>query len=238
MKRLAIAALIAAILLPVAAETGNHAAMPSAAYSTVAAAAATAMAPGAAASGASSAMPAATPATSLYQLATPLTDAAGQRFTLKDYAGRALLVTMFYGDCHAACPIVIETLKRTVAALGSDGKRLPVLLISLDPKRDNPKSLSHLSRSHGLDSAQYRLAVAADETGTRMLASALNIRYRALDNGEISHTTRIALLDAAGAVQADSAQLQADPDAALVKRIASLLKAQKDKADQEIARLR
>jgi len=168
----------------------------------------------------------AAPGASLYRLSTPLTDAAGQRFTLQDFAGRPLLVTMFYGDCHTACPIVVETLKRTVAALGPDGKRLQVLLISLDPGRDTPKSLSMLSRTHGLDSAQFRLAVAGNETDTRLLASGLNIRYRALDNGEISHTTRIVLLNASGTVQADSSQLQAEPDPAFVKQIAAQLKAQ------------
>ncbi|MTV41289.1 SCO family protein [Duganella radicis] len=211
MNRIAIAALVAAIL-------------PAAAIDSIAAQPAPA--------------PAAAPAATLYQLTTPLTDAAGQRFTLADLAGQPLLLTMFYGDCHTACPIVIETLKRTVAALGPDGKSLRVLLVSLDPKRDSPKSLAMLSRSHGLDPAQYRLAVANDETSTRTLASALNIRYRALDNGDISHTTRIVLLNAAGAVQADSTQLQPDPDPALLRHIADLLKTQKDKTDQEIARLR
>jgi len=164
------------------------------------------------------------PANSVYQVPTPLTDAAGQRFVLKDAAGVPLLVTMFYGDCHSACPVVIETLKRTVGALGADGKRLRVLLISLDPKRDTPKSLGMMADMQKLDPAQYRLAVAASDTDTRMLASALDIRYRPLDNGEISHTTRIALLDADGSVRADSSKLTVDPDPEFVRKIATALK--------------
>nr|WP_315255074.1 SCO family protein [uncultured Duganella sp.] len=164
------------------------------------------------------------PANSVYQLPTPLTDAAGQRFVLKDAAGAPLLVTMFYGDCHSACPIVIETLKRTVGALGPDGKRLRVLLISLDPKRDTPKSLAMMADMQKLDPAQYRLAVAGNDSDTRMLASALDIRYRPLDNGEISHTTRIALLNADGSVRADSSKLTVDPDAEFVRQIATALK--------------
>lgn len=164
------------------------------------------------------------PANSVYQLPTPLTDAAGQRFVLKAAAGAPLLVTMFYGDCHSACPIVIETLKRTVGGLGPDGKRLRVLLISLDPKRDTPKSLAMMADMQKLDPAQYRLAVAASDTDTRMLASALDIRYRPLDNGEISHTTRIALLNADGSVRADSTRLAVEPDPEFVRQIAAALK--------------
>ena len=164
------------------------------------------------------------PANSVYQVPTPLTDAAGQRFVLKDLAGVPLLATMFYGDCHSACPIVIETLKRTVGALGADGKRLRVLLISLDPKRDTPKSLAMMADVQKLDPAQYRLAVAANDTDTRVLAAALDIRYRPLDNGEISHTTRIALLNADGSVRADSSKLTVDPDPEFVKQIATALK--------------
>jgi protein SCO1/2 len=164
------------------------------------------------------------PANSVYQVPTPLTDAAGQRFVLKDAAGAPLLVTMFYGDCHSACPVVIETLKRTVGALGADGKRLRVLLISLDPKRDTPRSLGMMADMQKLDPAQYRLAVAASDTDTRMLASALDIRYRPLDNGEISHTTRIALLNADGSVRADSSKLTVDPDPEFVRQIAAALK--------------
>ncbi|MBV7537540.1 SCO family protein [Duganella sp. sic0402] len=164
------------------------------------------------------------PANSVYQAPTPLTDAAGQRFVLKDLAGAPLLVTMFYGDCHSACPVVIETLKRTVSALGPDGKRLRILLISLDPKRDTPKSLGMMAEMQKLDPAQYRLAVAGNDTGTRMLAAALDIRYRPLDNGEISHTTRIALLNADGSVRADSSKLTVEPDQEFVRQIASALK--------------
>ncbi|WP_229223762.1 SCO family protein [Duganella sp. sic0402] len=219
MKRTAITlAMLAALLTfgQAGAQSHDHAGP-----TTHAQAAPTAIATGAWAPAASSI---AIPANSVYQAPTPLTDAAGQRFVLKDLAGAPLLVTMFYGDCHSACPVVIETLKRTVSALGPDGKRLRILLISLDPKRDTPKSLGMMAEMQKLDPAQYRLAVAGNDTGTRMLAAALDIRYRPLDNGEISHTTRIALLNADGSVRADSSKLTVEPDQEFVRQIASALK--------------
>lgn len=230
MKRTAITTMtlaIATALLPFGAaiaqqhEQTGHAAQVHAAHAHSATAAPQAAGTGAWASAAANV---ALPANSVYQVPTPLTDAAGQRFVLKDLAGAPLLATMFYGDCHSACPVVIETLKRTVGALGADGKRLRVLLISLDPKRDTPKSLAMMAEMQKLDPAQYRLAVAGSDTDTRMLASALDIRYRPLDNGEISHTTRIALLNADGSVRADSTRLAVEPDPDFIRQIATALK--------------
>jgi protein SCO1/2 len=171
------------------------------------------------AAAAAAAAPGALPGNSLYRLDLTLTDAAGQRF---------------YGDCNAACPIIIETLKRTVETLGHAAKPLKVLLVSLDPLHDSPEGLALQIRMHKLDSTQFRLAVARDETQTRTLASALNIKFRTLDSGDINHTTRIVLLDAAGTQQASSSRLDAAPNPAFVRQIAALLKTAKTGSDQGI----
>ena len=176
------------------------------------------------------------PGASLHQLDTVLTDGAGKHFTLRDMAGAPVLVTMFYGDCHAACPVIIENLKRTVDALGADAGPLRVLLISLDPAHDTPDSLAKLARKNKLDPERFRLAVAADDSTTRTLASTLNIKFRRLDNGEINHTTRVALLDAAGSTRATSSRLDVTPDTTFVMQIAALLKSTKTGSDQGIAK--
>lgn len=163
------------------------------------------------------------PATSLHRLDTVLTDSRAARMTLRDLAGSPALVTMFYGDCGSACPIVIETLKRTVAALGPDGRRLRVLLISLDPLRDTPAQLEQLAAKQHLDPPQFRLAVAKNDADTRMIAAALGIRYRALTGGEIGHTARIVLLDADGTVRAMSTRLEAEPDPVLLEQVRAAL---------------
>lgn len=162
---------------------------------------------------------------SLYQLDTALTDSTGQRGSLRDMAGQVAIVTMFYGDCNAACPVVIETLKRTVAALGPQGRKLKVLMVSLDPFHDSPASLAQLAKVHQLDTSQFKLAVARDETQTRMLAAALNIKFRVMGSGEINHTTRIVLLDGGGNVLGASSKLDTTPEPEFVKQIAAALKA-------------
>lgn len=159
------------------------------------------------------------PADSLYRLSIPLKDSQGRQFDWRALAGRPLLVTMFYGDCNAACPIIIENLRRTVDAVKPAPGRLAVLMVSLDPLYDTPGSLADLAKAHKLDPAIFRLAVAANETHTRAMAGALQVKYRAVTNGEINHTTRVCLLDAGGKLLANSTQLSPLPDPAFVAQI-------------------
>ena len=163
------------------------------------------------------------PAESLYGLSMPLTDAQGVAFDWREMAGTPLLVTMFYGDCASACPVLMESLQRTIAELKPAPGALKVLMVSLNPQHDTPASLSHLGHMHKLDTAFFRLAVAADEGQTRAMAAALQIKYRQLDNGEISHNTRVSLLDASGQLIASSTLLKASADQALLAELRKAL---------------
>jgi protein SCO1 len=163
------------------------------------------------------------PSSSLYRLDTVLTDSHGSRFTLADMGGAPVLVAMFYGDCGSACPIVIESLKRTLAALGPDARNLRVLLVSLDPLRDDPPALAKLARSQRLDGGRWRVAVPRDDTDTRRIAAALGIRYRALTGGEIGHTARVTLLGADGTIRAVSTRLEVEPEPALLEAVRAVV---------------
>ena len=161
---------------------------------------------------------------SLYSLSVPLTDAQGKRFDWRDLAGHPVLVTMFYGDCNTACPILLENLQQTMAQLKPQAGKLGVLMVSLDPLRDSPASLAQLGQSHHLDPRIFRLAVSTDETHTRAMAAALNVKYRVLGGGEINHTTRICLIDANGRIIASSTQLGPAPDPEFLRQIRQALK--------------
>ncbi|WP_324733763.1 SCO family protein [Pseudomonas paeninsulae] len=163
------------------------------------------------------------PADSLYGLAMPLTDAQGEHFDWREMAGKPLLVTMFYGDCASACPVLMQSLQRTIAELQPEEGALKVLMVSLNPQHDTPASLAHMSHTHQLDERFFRLAVAADEGQTRAMAAVLKIKYRALDNGEISHNTRVSLLSASGQVIASSTVLKPVADQALLSEIRQAL---------------
>ena len=164
------------------------------------------------------------PADSLYGLRVALTDSQGVAFDWQEMAGTPVLATMFYGDCASACPVLIESLQRTIAELKPAPGSLKVLMVSLNPKHDTPASLMHLMHMHKIDGNVFRLAVAADEGQTRAMAAALQIKYRQLENGEISHNTRVALLNASGEEIASSTQLKSTVDAGLLAELRKALK--------------
>jgi protein SCO1/2 len=163
------------------------------------------------------------PSNSLYWLSLPLQDASGQKLKLAQWRGTPLLITMFYGNCATACPIVIENVKRTVAELHPAPGKLHVLLVSLDPKRDNPASLTHLLHMHKLDPALFSLAVSDSDSHTRTLAATLGIKYRMLDSGEINHNTRLSVLDAEGVIRADSNVSGIVPEPEFLQQIRKLM---------------
>jgi protein SCO1/2 len=141
------------------------------------------------------ATPAVTPTgPSLYDLDIPVTDAAGTLRHIDLDRGHPTLVSMFYGSCAAACPLLIDTIDRTLQQLPAGSReRARVVLVSFDPARDTPARLQQLVRAHHLD-GRWTLAAAADGDA-RTLAAVLGIRYRATPDGQFFHTSVIVALD-------------------------------------------
>jgi protein SCO1/2 len=164
------------------------------------------------------------PGESLHRLDFPLTDQQGKSFRLADMHGPATIVTMFYGDCQIACPIAVENIKRTLAALPvAQRKQVHALMISLNPGVDTAASLAKLGKLHELAPEQVRLAVAANDAQTRQLAASLGIKYRRAANGEINHSTRFVAVDSQGLIVGSSEQLSVEPDPKLLAAIAQTL---------------
>lgn len=141
------------------------------------------------------------PSASLYNLEAALIDQSGKTRTLDMHRGAPVLVTMFYGSCPMACPLLIDTIKATERALPEqERKRLRVLMISIDPQHDTPDALARLASARHLDGARWTLA-RTDARAVRRIAAALNIQYRELPNGGFNHTSVISLLDAQGTIR-------------------------------------
>jgi len=141
-------------------------------------------------------------APSLYELPIPLVDEHGVARTLDSFRGRPLLISMFYGSCAAACPLITSDLKRIEQKLPASARAaVRIAMVSFDPARDTPAVLAQLKRERGVDSARWTFASASDDAA-RDLAGLLGIRYRRLDNGAYFHSSAIVLLDAEGRPQA------------------------------------
>ncbi len=65
-----------------------------------------------------------------------LNDHKGERRTLADFRGK--VVTVFFGftQCPDICPSTLADMAQVKQRLGTDGDRLQVLFVTLDPERD------------------------------------------------------------------------------------------------------
>ena len=169
------------------------------------------------------AAPAPLPRDSVYQLEAPLTDQSGRHLTLAARRGSPQLVVMFYTSCKFICPTIIDTVLDLDHKLTPvEQARLGVLLISLDPQRDDPAALKATADKRGLDLTRWTLAQ-PQPADVRAIAGVLGVRYRALTDGEFNHTGVLVLLDADGRVVAKSAKTSGAVDPQFMARVRAAL---------------
>jgi len=163
------------------------------------------------------------PGDSLYQVQAALTDQHGQALQWPELRGQPRLVSMFYGNCHLMCPLILENAKALQKQLGADGARLGVAIITLDPARDTPEALAAVAADHRTPPEWRYLRPEAD--AVRALASVLGVRYRFREDGSINHTSVLVLLDAEGREVARSEVTGIAPDPAFLQQVRATLAA-------------
>ena len=70
-----------------------------------------------------------------------LTDQYGKQRSLKDFAGKVVVVFFGYTQCPDVCPTSMSELAEVKRALGADGDRLQGIFVTVDPERDTPDML-------------------------------------------------------------------------------------------------
>jgi protein SCO1/2 len=150
---------------------------------------------------------------SVYQLKTSLIDQDARPFNLSSKRGKLVIVGMFYNTCKFVCPTLIDAMRSTQAGLTVlEKERVELLLITIDPIRDDVAVLKNISVTRHLDTSRWTLG-RTDPDSVRKLAAAIGIQYRQLPDGEFNHTTELILLDTEGRIAGRTAKMgQADPD--------------------------
>ena len=70
-----------------------------------------------------------------------LTDHNGKQRTLKDFAGKVVVVFFGFTQCPDVCPTTLSELAQVKQSLGPDGDKLQAIFITVDPERDTPELL-------------------------------------------------------------------------------------------------
>jgi protein SCO1/2 len=80
-----------------------------------------------------------------------LSDQDGQVRTLKDFAGKAVVVFFGYTQCPDVCPTALQEMAQAKQLLGADGAKLQGVFITVDPERDTPELLKAYMANFGAD---------------------------------------------------------------------------------------
>ena len=117
-----------------------------------------------------------------------LTGDDGAQHELAEFRGKVVALYFGYTRCPDVCPLTLATLGESVRLLGEDGKRVQVIFVTVDPKRDKPKLLARYVRSFHEDF----LALYGDAAATARTAAEFKV-----EGGE-HHSTPVFLFDPTG----------------------------------------
>jgi protein SCO1/2 len=155
------------------------------------------------------------PQLEVYGAAPPfqLTDQTGASFSGQDLAGRAALVDFIYTHCTDACPLLSANFaeaQRKLAERGWLGTKAVLVSVSVDPVHDTPTVLGEYAQRFKADPAHWKL-LTGDFDAVWDVLTGFHLQTRpprpapdspAPGGTELSHTTRVVLLDPQGQVRA------------------------------------
>ena len=145
-----------------------------------------------------------------------LTAADGSTVTEQSLKGRPFVLFFGFTRCPDVCPTTLARLAKLRQALGSDGEKLQIVFVSLDPEADKP---ADIGRYIGLfQTPIVGLTGTAEQIAG--IAKAYGIYYAKVpqDGGNytIDHTATVFVMDREGRLQSTLDMKESD-EAALAK---------------------
>ncbi len=130
-----------------------------------------------------------------------LTERTGQTVHLADLGGKVWVADFFYTTCPGPCPMLSSRLSDVQKALG-DQAGVRLVSISVDPEKDTPDVLKIYAER--FKAGEHWLFLTGQKDAIYTLARdgfKLPIAEAAPEGGLIIHSTRLILVDKAGAVR-------------------------------------
>ncbi len=106
-----------------------------------------------------------------------LTDHNGQPRSLKDFAGKLVVVFFGYTQCPDVCPTSMAELAEVKKSLGADGDKLQGIFVTVDPARDTPEVL----KAYMANFDPSFLALIPTPTQLAALAKDYKVYYKKVD---------------------------------------------------------
>jgi protein SCO1/2 len=138
---------------------------------------------------------------SVYQVDAHWITHKGEHMTLADLQGQPVIVSMIYGSCTTACPVLVNDAKRLYTSLSDEAqKQVKLVMVSFDNSRDTPKALADYVKQYKLNSDRW-VFLHGEDQDIRTLATVLGVRYRKRPDGDFDHSNLITVLDENGVIQ-------------------------------------
>lgn len=134
--------------------------------------------------------------------AAGLLDSERRKVSLESFRGKPLIVSLVYTSCYHTCPLITQTLERSVSAarnvFGADG--FAVVTIGFDSAEDTPERMRAFARERGIDETNWQF-LSADAATISSLTKGLGFIYFPSPRG-FDHLAQTTILDSAGRVYA------------------------------------
>ena len=142
-----------------------------------------------------------------------LTDQTGSSFSSSSLAGRVTLLDFVYTHCTDACPLLSATFQQTQRKLADDkllGERVMLVSLSVDPQHDTSAVLAEYGKQFKADATGWKF-LTGDWDQVYDVVTGFKVATRpprplvdapAPGGTELTHSTRIILIDAQQQVRA------------------------------------
>lgn len=127
-----------------------------------------------------------------------LVNADGSNFTERNLRDHWTLIFFGFTHCSSVCPVTMEMMSKAYPNLQRDIPNLQVVLVSLDPERDDKATLTKYTHSYHADF----IGVSGKIESVRKLQSQLGVfsarEEGAASNYQLQHTSSIMLVNPQG----------------------------------------
>ena len=129
-----------------------------------------------------------------------LTDTRGVPFTLQDYRGKPLVISLVYSACSSICPVTTQHLIDAVteARRVFGPNRFAVLTVGFDARNDTVPRMVQFASAQGIKLPNWRVA-SGDVASIEALLNDLGFSYRAVAGG-FDHPMQTTIVDRDGRI--------------------------------------
>lgn len=140
-------------------------------------------------------------ASSVYQIDAHWVTHNNEHIRLADLQGKPVIMSMIYGSCSTACPVLVNDVKRLYTNLSEKAQQqVKLVMVSFDNSRDTPKALADYVKQYNLNNDSW-VFLHGENADIRTLATVLGVRYRKRPDGDFDHSNLVTILDDKGLIE-------------------------------------